>query len=308
MVSDEAKYMTALQPGWYILLYHEVSWEENAYVHGLGGTYAPDVFRDHLMSLSRHGPFVSIDEGLERFESGTITKPMFSLWFDDGLAGVARYAVPLLERYGAVGGYSICSRFVDRREMFWRFQLSYLRYVDGLKVLRSRLAELGHRRSVSVKRFCLDNFSKQVLDWIDATFERFTSPAERADGFRIFETADGVRKLEQAGWTIANHTAAHYPVGDDSAGHLFEEQFSECERFCRSLLGEATRFWVLPFGQRESDRFLEAFAACGEDRYLVLVGNRVNRRAGDRRVLYRFAVPDCTGDELVAFLKSGSTS
>lgn len=295
--------MSDLTPGWYILLYHDISWEEGPFVHGYGGTYPPDVFRDHVTALSNHGQFVSVDEGLAALESGAITRPMFTTWFDDGLAGVARYAAPLLAQYGTTGGYSMCSRFVLRKEMFWRFKLSYLQYVDGLKALRPKLSALGHRRSVSVKRFTLQNFSEEILSLIDETYIRFIEEADREDAFRIFETTDGIRQLKEKGWTIANHTAAHYPVGEDRASHLFKSQFDECEEFCQSVLGEQTRFWVLPFDRYEANNLLSAFQKCGGDRYLVLLGNRPNHQLNDQRILYRFAVPACTGQDLVTFLK-----
>ncbi|MFC1511034.1 hypothetical protein ACFL5U_01445 [Candidatus Margulisiibacteriota bacterium] len=149
-----------MKKGWYILLYHNVSWEENPYLNGLGLTCPPDIFRDHLKHLSRAGEFVSVSEGLSRLNSGMINKPIFSFWFDDGFTGVRQYALPLLEKYSVTGALSISSRFWNREELLWRSKLSYLNYIDGLKILRSRLRKYGHEKGLSIKKFTVDCFSE----------------------------------------------------------------------------------------------------------------------------------------------------
>lgn len=291
-----------MRKGWYILLYHDVSWEESPFVRGIGGTCPPDIFRDHLRHLRMAGRFVSIDEGLRRLNDGGPDEPLFSIWFDDGLAGVAKYAVPLVEQLGITGGYSVCSRFFNRQEFFWRFKLSYLSYVDGMRFLRSRLRAYGYKSSQSIKVFCLERFSSEVLGAIDDVFERFTSDLERRDAFRLFEAPAGLRDLKARGWTIANHTAAHYPVGFDGCADMFEPQFTECEGAYQKLLGEASMFWVLPFGHA-SDAPPDTFRRCGGDRYLVLVGDKINEADGGAQpILYRIGVPICTGSELIRFL------
>ena len=44
-----------LIPGWYILLYHDISWEETPFVRHIGGTCPPDVFRDHVSTCESSG-------------------------------------------------------------------------------------------------------------------------------------------------------------------------------------------------------------------------------------------------------------
>ena len=54
---------SALVPGWYIILYHDVSWEESPFVRHIGGTCPPDVFRDHVRACAGLGELVSIRDG-----------------------------------------------------------------------------------------------------------------------------------------------------------------------------------------------------------------------------------------------------
>ncbi len=90
-----------LKPAWYVLLYHEVSWEEPPHLRSIGGMVVPpDRFREHLEVLDAHGRLLGVDEALSRLADGESEprEPWFSIWFDDGYAGVRRYAAPILER------------------------------------------------------------------------------------------------------------------------------------------------------------------------------------------------------------------
>ncbi len=59
-----------MNPGWYILNYHDISWEESAYTRAIGGNLPPDIFRSHLDALSQNARLVSVPDGFERFRAG----------------------------------------------------------------------------------------------------------------------------------------------------------------------------------------------------------------------------------------------
>jgi peptidoglycan/xylan/chitin deacetylase (PgdA/CDA1 family) len=293
-----------MRSAWYVLLYHNVSWEENPYVRGLDVTIPPDLLRDHLAIIARHGDLVSVAEGLQRLAAGRVRRPTFSVWFDDGFAGVRRYAAPLLAEHGVAGALSVCSRFVTREELFWRAKLSYLQSLDDLRRFRAALGVLGSPSS-RVKDYVLDNFSAAMVERLDQAYRESTSEQERADAFRLFDSARGLSELREQGWLLVNHTAAHYPVGEATGRALFASQFDECESRLEALFGGSSTCWVLPF-DRERHRAPDVEAVmrqCGGSRYLGLVGNRCNGPASaSSRVLYRIGVPVCTGPELVKLL------
>jgi peptidoglycan/xylan/chitin deacetylase (PgdA/CDA1 family) len=285
--------MRALPRTWTILLYHDVSWEESGYVRSFGGTCPPDLFRAHVETVASLGDLVGIAEGERRLRDGGSDAPCFSFWFDDGRTGVARHAAPVLEERGLAGAVSVCSRFVEREAFFWRYKLSYLNAAGGIERLRARLARLGLGEGESVKRFTEDRFSPDVLRAVEEEYERATTPAQRADAFRLFLDGDGVRRLHRAGWTVANHTAAHYPVAQAHSLSLLREQFEECEAAIEALCEHPSDHWVLPFDRKRSPDLLRAVEDARGDRALVLVGDRANTpaRCADRRVLYRVTVP-----------------
>ena len=278
-------------PAWYILLYHDVSWEENCYLRSVGGTCAPDVFRQHVKMAASLGDLVSVADGQRMLESNSFDRPAFSFWFDDGLIGVCKHAKPVLDEFGVTGAVSICSRFVRRSEFFWRFKLSYLHSVDGLRFLRSRLAKHGFSLRDPVSTFTLDSFSAEILQDIDDLWCRFTTPAQRQDAYRMFMSREEIRHLFDYGWEIANHTAGHYPVFQEHSLQLLSAQFQECEEEIQGICGRPSRYWVVPFDRKNSADGVKVADACRGDRHLVYVGNRRNNAhtCSAARVLFRYS-------------------
>ena len=106
-----------MNPGWYILNYHDISWEECAYTRAIGGNLPPDIFRSHLDALSQNARLVSIPDGFQRFREGDIDEPLVSIWFDDGLASGRKYALPLMERVPAIPVLSLLTQEVGDIEI-----------------------------------------------------------------------------------------------------------------------------------------------------------------------------------------------
>src|SRR4051812_40209369 len=124
-----------MKKAWYILNYHDISWEENAYMLGIGGSFSPDIFNEQVQTLKNSMRCVSVQEGFEAFRSNKISEPLLSFWFDDGFTGVRKYAYPILEENNIKAAIAINSRFMLHEELFWRCKLSYLSRFDGLNSL-----------------------------------------------------------------------------------------------------------------------------------------------------------------------------
>lgn len=297
-----------MKNGWYILNYHDISWEENPFIKGIGGSFPPDVFREHLEALSQHGRLVSVQEGFELYRTGKIDEPLFSFWFDDGFTGVRKYAMPIMESYSVQGAISINSRFTLRAEMFWRSKLSYLSQTDGLRFLRSKLRIFGYKTHMSVKSFVMDHFSMEIIDAIDSVYNDLTKENFRNDAFRLFDTMEGIKVLHQNGWEISNHSSAHYPVSEESHIHHFKEEFDECEKALHAHLGIHADFWVVPFDRKSlnKEELLKVFhSADDQDRHLVLVGDKFNQNYNAKeKIIYRIDPPYLNGKDMIRYLKS----
>ncbi|ANM29560.1 hypothetical protein ABI59_08155 [Acidobacteria bacterium Mor1] len=305
-----------LRPGWYVLLYHEVSWEEPPALRGIGGmTVPPDRFEEHLAVLEDAGRLCSPDEAMERMArageqsggkagSASLDEPLISLWFDDGYTGVRRYAAPAMARRELTATISICSRFALRQEMYWRCQLGTLAASDGLRFLRSRMRKLGVDPGASVKDTTMDAFTPELRDAVEKAYRKHLPEEARLDAFRIFDTVDGLRALADTGWTLANHSAAHWPIGERAAIEHLEAQFTECEEACAKAGLKLSDDWVLPFDRQRADELELEFRRVAPERRLVLVGNQVNRADTlERRVISRIVAPPVSGNELIARMK-----
>jgi len=236
-----------MRAGWYIINYHNVDWEDSLLTRAIGGTVRPDVFREQLQGYAEKGELISIREGLSRLRAGRrMTRPTFSLWFDDGFAGVRRHALPICREFGVTAAMSVNSRFALRQEMFWRAQLAHLVLTDGLRLLRWRLRRRHGDMPRRLKGWLIENFSAELRKIVEELYLQFTTEAFRTYARRIFDTAEGIRKLAEAGWAIANHTAAHYPLTPEQGWAAVQDQYEECDVFVKQADPESS-LWVIPF-------------------------------------------------------------
>ena len=89
-----------MKAGWYILNYHDVNYEDSILTRAIGGTIRPDVFYEHMQTLSSMGDFISVEEGLNALNHKTkFNNPCFSLWFDDGFYGLKEHAAKICEHF-----------------------------------------------------------------------------------------------------------------------------------------------------------------------------------------------------------------
>ncbi len=288
-----------MQPGWYIVNHHDVHDEDSVLTRAIGGTTRPEVFRHHVDVLRQEGRFISIAEGQDRLEHGQdFDEPVFSLWFDDGYAGLAMHARPVCDAFGIRPALSICSRFILREEMFWRMKLSVLSQHGGLPALRSRLRDCDRDVPDRLRSWSLHHFSASMVSTIDEVYTAFISERFRADAYRLFLSPEQVGELSAAGWHITNHSAAHYPLAQGIGWDAVRAGFDECEALVRRF-NPANRYWVTPFGFG-SEHYLPQLTSAAT---VVEVGERRNTAATWRSTgrLFRFSAP--SGRDIRAHLR-----
>ena len=290
---------------WYILLYHNVSWEHGPFAEFCTSCCPPSLFREHVSAVANSYRIVSLEEGWRLTSSGTLTEDIVTFWFDDGLRGVREYACPILKEFDAVGALSVCSSFWRKKRHFWRFQLGYLQRIDGMRFLRTKLRPLGFKMKDSIKSFTLDHFSPEVLEAINQTFVRLSDEAVQRASFNLFDDAKGLKELAEAGWMLTNHSQCHLPIGEPRGIHEMKDQFEGCDVAMLEDLGVSNRYLVLPFSRMTknaedlNDRFKKSFP----ERCLVFAGNTRNKKSnliGGR--IYRHTAPIASGEELLRSL------
>lgn len=297
-----------MKKGLYILNYHNISWEDHQITRGIGAIFSPDVFWEHLDALNKNFKLVSVEDGLSNLEKGAIQEPQLAFWFDDGQPGVRKEALPAMDTFGVKGAMSVNSRFMLKEDFHWRFKVSLIAQLDGLRFLRSEMRKRKIDYSKGLKASTIDFCSAELLEIIDKVFNKFATDILKNDMYRLFDDVAGIQKLHDSGWLITNHTAAHFPVSEDSFISEFHNQFMECDEVLNTQLNINSDYWVLPFDRKthRSSQLLNTFEESRKrtqrNLKLVLVGNQINTQAETNHTIHRIAVPLVRGNALITHL------
>jgi peptidoglycan/xylan/chitin deacetylase (PgdA/CDA1 family) len=293
-----------LDPGWYVLCYHEVAWWAREHLAGLGIAHPVDLFDRHVSALANAGELVSPLEAQQRVADGDDT-PLISFSFDDGYAGVLNHAAPMLDAHGVTGIAAINSTFTDGTDTFWRAKLSWIRACGELPRLAARLA-----MSPSMLRDAtMNHFDDAVLEAIDAVYASAHPQRAAVDRAGLHMSWDDVRSLRDAGWTIANHSANHLPLLEASAIGRLQNEHDACETVLERELGTKTTLWVAPFDRpaHRTESSVAQFVASASGRTVVLVGDRITTSVDlGSQVIHRINAPVVEADTLVGVVRSAA--
>ncbi len=266
--------MGLLDSGVYFLNYHSVGWEESPYTRGIPKYTVPvDKFRRHLGMLCQVGQLVSANEALGALQQGNVTEPLIALWFDDGHRGVLKWADREMEKYGISGLLSVCSNFVEKKELYWRCKLSYLSHLDLMRYVRGNLRQHGINVPLHIRKWTKKNFEKEMIKSIDKVFksDKVQKNATKF-GHDKFLSKKEVKSLKKKGWVITNHTYAHYPIRDKKE---IISGFQGCEKLLNDISG-SRKYWVVPFSDGPQNRI--SSIAKRKNRTVVWVRDKVNNK------------------------------
>lgn len=216
-----------------------------------------DAFRQIATFLSEHFDLVSLDEGLRRVDDPRA----LALTFDDGYAGVAEHAAPVLQELGVPAAVFVVSGTLDdaatllhyeQIEMAFRvsrvpsFVLPELGWPQiRLGDERARLAWMKKvkkalRDSPEAKRQALQAI---VLERMEVS-NRDMQPG---DAHRKMTPA-ALRDLQSRGWTIGAHTRTHRVIGRMSTDQARDEIVGS-RADLEAVLGAPPRYFAFPYGR-----------------------------------------------------------
>jgi len=259
----------------YHLVYHDVG-RATPWTRWIDSTLTPDDFRQHLSELHSLGRLVSTHEALEIGQRGEVpATPLFALWFDDGYAGVWDSARAVCQEYGIRPAISVNARFVQKQEIFWRCQLSYLLESSDITMLWDRLLgqpppEAGDA-GITLWRETLRRYSSSLRSELNSICLEEVPAASRERSTSLFMDDGQLRSLSEDGWLMANHSASHLAITPSSKMDDVLTDFEEASQFLRSLPTSRPEYWVMPFDydvvKTAVDTHAEQFLAQAE--YLV---------------------------------------
>jgi len=289
--------LNKIKNGWYIILYHDINWEDSIFTQYIGGTCAPNIFFEQIELMQSLGQFVNIEDGAKLLSRKQIDKPYFSIWFDDGLKGVYNHAYPILNHFNIKPAISVCSDFLNRKKMFWRYQLSFLISNNLNSQIMKILNKFGYKISSSIKKFTTNNFSLEMAKEIDELYNSCTTKEFRQDSFRLFMSIEDLSFLQDNEWTITNHSSSHYKLSDQYNQKLFFDSFYECEKELSAL--NISKYWVMPFGYPKSIDFFNLRDLNDLNNItFVFVNNRINTKNNQSNSLNRVDAPTTSALDL----------
>jgi Polysaccharide deacetylase len=153
----------------------------------------------------------------------------------------------------------------------------------------------------------MDRFGPEVLSIINTLYDEAVPAVMRDDAFRLFETVDGLSELYRKGWIVANHSAAHYPIGEKHLHHMLMDQFGECARWIQDVTGSDSDYWVFPFDRNTDPAAITVIQNSYPEKIIVHVGDVVNLPlSSGKRILYRINAPANDGEQLEGTLFAAS--
>ena len=126
-------------------------------------------------------------------------------------------------------------------------------------------------------------------------YSTYLNAEQKRAAFSIFDKVDGIKFLKSQSWIIANHSASHFPVAEDSEVNSFINEFQKCENELRKYIDIELEFWVLPFDRKEkrSDLLQGTYNLIKkQNKIIVMVGDRGNfNNDHNKKIIHRIFAP-----------------
>lgn len=294
-----------LKNAWYILSYNDINWESGPLPAGPYSALSPDIFFDHINYLNKVVDFVNLDDGINLLKKGNLKRPIFSVFFNNGLAGVRRYGFEILNDFNIKAAVSINSDFIKKEKMWWRYKLGFISAYDSLKSLRTKLRRHGFKNIQSITEFVERNFSPQLLNCIDEVYNDFFPDYFKKDAFRIFESIEGIKFLKDNGWEIVNEGGFSYFVKSSTTFDNINNNFIKCELVLKKCFNVSSIFKTFD-NESSINHAIKLFDNVKNisdiDQYLILNNNKINDDYGNN-ILHKISVNNFSREKLFNFLK-----
>ncbi len=240
-----------------ILTYHRVLENYDPVIDEIDA----DHFRQQMETLSKYFNVVSLAEGVERLQAGTLGPGSVCITFDDGYRDNYDVALPILSALNLPATFFIATGYLGNGIM-WNdviiesIRKTSLQYIDlrefGLDLYdikddeqRTRLVGMllgmWKYKPVEERNYLAKKLNDLALVKLDE---------------RIMMTEEEVCALSRSGMEIGGHTVNH-PILTCANSVEVKEELSNCKSTLESLLGRGVRFFAYPNGQSGKDYNLE---------------------------------------------------
>ncbi|MGF7216165.1 peptidoglycan/xylan/chitin deacetylase (PgdA/CDA1 family) [Spirosoma lacussanchae] len=106
----------SVSPSALVLMYHRIAEVD---IDPWDLCVSPTHFEQHLQTLQKNYPILSVNELADQLQTGQLTKQAIVLTFDDGYADNFTIARPMLEKYGIPASFFLTTQPLLDQQRFW---------------------------------------------------------------------------------------------------------------------------------------------------------------------------------------------
>ena len=288
--------------------HHYIRPDYNLPYTGINGI-TPDLFRDKLMLLSKHGIFVSSDQVAESIE-GKIDLPERSMiiTFDDGLKEQYEIALPVLNELGIPALFFINTINIKghvssvHKIHLLRSYVSPAKFSDELfsfiRQEKLNVIDLESARSLGASHYIYDDPVTASIKYI----LNFILPAEALEKFinnlfpeyfdeatvasELYMTAEQISHLASLGY-LGSHGHEHLPLAQLSSDEA-SFQIRESQEIIKTVTGKPVHAFSYPYGSDEASNGLSEQLKAAGFKFAFTMKRNANEFINDPFYLGRF--------------------
>lgn len=252
-----------------VLTYHRVLDTYDAIINEIDAVQ----FTQQMETLADYFNVVSLAEGVERLQSGTLASGSVCITFDDGYRDNFDVALPILSALNLPATFFIATGYLGNGMMWNDVIIESLRSTS-LKQLDLTEFGLGmHAISTESQRakivdMLLGAWKYKSVDERDCLVRHIQKLAKVELDQRIMMTREEVLSLSNAGMEIGGHTINH-PILAATEISEAKQQITDCKQELESLINKEVRFFAYPNGRSEKDYLHEHVNAVKEAGYIA---------------------------------------
>jgi peptidoglycan/xylan/chitin deacetylase (PgdA/CDA1 family) len=244
--------MRSFKSGTIVLGYHGIARDEEIIDPWIQRSQTPlSEFKKHLEFISRKFDVISADQTIE---SGS-QKQRIHLTFDDGYAGFADHAVPLLQEYGFTASvYVVTDALTENRSLppyLGRaaigncepglITLDSIGFTGQISDRQSR--SLAYSRASSVLKTGSPSATASLIEELTALIstDQWAEIHKKYATERLMQW-DTLRAVSEAGFTIGGHTKSHISLSDSQSSSDIQDEVEGSIKAVRNEIGKCDWF------------------------------------------------------------------
>ena len=252
-----------------VLTYHRVLETYDAIINEIDAVQ----FTQQMETLAEYFNVISLAEGVERLQAGTLAAGSVCITFDDGYRDNVDVALPILDALDLPATFFVATGYLGNGIM-WNDVIIESMRKTSLQQLDLREFDFGiqaintESQRIQVVDMLLGKWKYKTVKERDQLARRLQELAEVKLDQRIMMTEQEVKELSNAGMEIGGHTINHPILAVTELSEAIK-QIRDCKRELETIINKPVRFFAYPNGRIGKDYLNEHLTAVKEAGYLA---------------------------------------